>query len=90
MGFNVGDLITGNEYNHYGYTNSAVVCEVVGTRVDTYGHKDIRVRVVMKKYDESPVRDSELYWVDSNKFNLYKRNEDLDVSSPEEIDCLFT
>ena len=34
--FKVGDLVTGNELNIYGFTNASATCKVVGTLSDRF------------------------------------------------------
>lgn len=88
MEFKIGDLITGNKYNPYGVTDSSVVCEVININKHSTG-EDIQVLVKMDKDTGNLWNSDSRYWVYSEYFELYHGCVNLEISSPEEIDCFL-
>ena len=62
--FKVGDIVTGNELNTYGFTNASATCKVVGIR------DDILMNVVIIKHPTYS-GDTE-FIVESKKFKLVR------------------
>lgn len=62
--FKIGDLVTGNELNNYGFTNALATCKVV--RI----HDDALMEVVILKHP-AYIGDTE-FFVSSDKFKLVK------------------
>ena len=61
--FKVGDLVTGNELNGYGFTNASATCKVVRIR------DDMLMEVVILKH---PTYGGEKFIVASKKFKLVR------------------
>lgn len=86
MAFAVGDLITGNVVNHYGYTTRGAICEVIDTFDTDLCSLDIRVKIVgidpdllddsksniIIGYILDVIKRGSTFDVDSRKFELYK------------------
>ena len=62
--FKVGDLVTGNELNGYGFTNASATCKVVGIL------DDLLMEVTILKHPTYS-GDAE-FIVESKKFNLVR------------------
>ena len=62
--FKIGDIVTGNELNHYGFTNALATCKVVRVR------NDALMDVVILKH---PTYSGDLeFLVASKKFKLVR------------------
>ena len=62
--FKVGDLVTGNELNYYGFTNASATCKVVRIRDDMF------MEVTILKHPT--YRGDTEFIVESKKFKLVR------------------